>query len=106
MMCAMTKRITHELTYDAPLEAVAAMLGDAAFREEVCEAQHVLSHDVTVSAPGSGAKHVRIDQEQSATGLPSFATRIVGDSIRIVQEEDWTSSAEADITVVDPGQAR
>lgn len=104
MMCAMTKRITHELTYDAPLEAVAAMLGDAAFREEVCEAQHVLSHDVTVSAPGGGAKHVRIDQEQSASGLPSFATRIVGDSIRIVQEEDWTSSAEADITVSIPGK--
>lgn len=104
MMCAMTKRITHDLTYDAPLEAVAAMLGDKAFREEVCDAQHVLSHDVTVSSPGSGPKKVVIDQKQSAKGLPSFATKIVGDSIHIVQEEDWTTSSEADVTVVIPGK--
>ncbi|QVT81226.1 hypothetical protein ENKNEFLB_03634 [Nocardioides aquaticus] len=104
MMCAMTKRITHDLTYDAPLESVAAMLGDKAFREEVCDAQHVLSHDVTVTSPGSGPKTVTIDQKQSARGLPSFATKIVGDSIHIVQEEDWTSSSEAVVTVVIPGK--
>lgn len=104
MMCAMTKQITHDLTYDAPLEAVAAMLGDPAFREEVCDAQHVLSHQVTVSPTGSGPKHVTIDQEQSAKSLPSFATRIVGDTINIVQEEDWTTSSEADVTVTIPGK--
>lgn len=100
----MTKQITHALTYDAPLESVAAMLGDRAFREEVCEAQRVLDHDVTVEPAGSGPKHVTIDQRQSAKGLPSFATKIVGDSIQIVQEERWTSSSEADITVVIPGK--
>lgn len=104
MMSAMTTQITHDLTYDAPLESVAAMLGDPAFREEVCDAQHVLSHQVTVSHTGNGAKHVTIDQKQNAQGLPSFATRIVGDSIHIVQEEDWTTTSEADITVVIPGK--
>ncbi len=102
-MCAMTKQITHDLTYDAPLESVAAMLGDPAFRERVCDAQHVLSHEVTVTPTGVG-KHVRIDQLQNATGLPSFATRIVGDSIRIVQEEDWSTTSQADVTVVIPGK--
>jgi hypothetical protein len=104
MMCAMTKRITHDLTYDAPLESVAAMLGDRSFREEVCDAQHVLDHDVSVTTSASGSTHVRIDQRQDATGLPSFATRIVGDSIQIVQEESWSSPSEADITVVIPGR--
>ena len=100
----MTKQITHDLTYDAPLESVAAMLSDPAFREEVCDAQHVLGRDVTVAPPGSGPKHVKIDQRQSAKGLPSFATRIVGETIQIVQEESWTSSSQADLTVAIPGK--
>ena len=106
MMAPMTKRITHELTYDAPVEAVAAMLGDPAFREEVCEAQHVQSHEVTVepAGAGAGAKQVRIDQRQSARGLPSFATKVVGETIRIVQEEDWTSAEHAEVTVTIPGK--
>ena len=100
----MSKQIRHELTYEAPLDDVAAMLGDPAFREEVCAAQHVRSCEVSIEPTGSGPKQVTVDQQQDAQGLPSFATKIVGDTLRIVQEESWTSAESADIVVSIPGK--
>ncbi|WP_426241499.1 DUF2505 domain-containing protein [Nocardioides sp. LHG3406-4] len=99
----MTTRLTHLLTYDAPLAAVAAMLADPAFREAVCDAQRVLRRSVTVEPAGEG-KRVRIDQVQAATGLPSFATRLVGDEIEIVQQEDWSTADQASMTIAIPGK--
>ena len=95
----MAKTIKHDLTYDAPLADVAAMLLDPAFREEVCEYQRVLSHDVTVDG-----SHVTIKQVQPARGIPSFAAKFVGDEITIVQEEDWHSPDRGDIKVTIPGK--
>jgi hypothetical protein len=102
-MAAMTKRLTHDLTYDAPLAEVSAMLGDKAFREQVCEATGVLRHQVTVEPRGEG-RQVLIEQVQAAAGLPSFATRLVGNEIEIVQDEHWSGVDRADITVTIPGK--
>ncbi|SDD44744.1 DUF2505 domain-containing protein [Nocardioides lianchengensis] len=99
----MSRRIKHELTYDAPLAAVAAMLGDPAFREEVCERQHVLRQTVSVTPAGAG-KEVVVDQVQAATGIPSFAKKFVGDEINIVQKEIWTDAERGDIYVTIPGK--
>ena len=95
----MAKTIKHDLTYDAPLADVAAMLMDPAFREQVCEYQRVLSHDVTVEG-----QRVTIKQVQAAHGIPSFAAKFVGDEITIVQEEDWHSPDRGDIKVTIPGK--
>ena len=51
----MSKRLTHELTYDAPADAVAAMLADPAFREEVCDYQRVLRRDGHRATPPATA---------------------------------------------------
>jgi uncharacterized protein YndB with AHSA1/START domain len=99
----MAKTITYEMAYDAPVEAVAAMLADPAFREEVCRSQGVTKVDVTVDVQGD-AKTVRIDQWQPTQGMPSFARKIVGDETNIVQEESWTSQGHGDITVTIPGK--
>lgn len=86
----MTKRLTHELSYDAPLEKVAAMLRDPAFRDRVCVRQHVVSHTAEVSADGAdGAATVRVERVQAVSGLPSFATKFVGEEITIVHTEQW-----------------
>ena len=45
-----------------------------------------------------------IEQVQSAKGLPPVATKIVGDEIRIIQQETWTSLDHADIVVNIPGK--
>ena len=99
----MSKRITHQLTYDASTAEVHAMLTDPAFREEVCARMKVLSVEATVEPAGVGSR-VTIDQVQPAAGLPSFATKIVGETIRIVQVETWTSPVHADIEVTIPGK--
>jgi hypothetical protein len=101
MMSAMKFR--HELTYDAPLADVAAMLADPAFREEVCEFQRVLRATVEVehTAPGTT---VVVDQVQPASGIPAFAKKFVGDEIRIVQAETWSSQSAADLEVTIPGK--
>jgi hypothetical protein len=99
----MSKRIRHELAYDAPVEAVATMLADPAFREEVCDYQRVISRKVTIT-PAGGGMDVVIDMVQPARGIPSFAQKFVGDTINIVQSESWSSPTSGDITVAIPGK--
>lgn len=98
------KKVTEELRYDgATMEQVYDMLSDEAFRREVCDRQGVVRHEVSTDRQGDRLK-TTIDQVHSAQGLPSFATRIVGDEINIVQREDWMSPAKGDIEVVIPGK--
>jgi hypothetical protein len=99
----MATRLRHDLTYDAPMAEVAAMLADASFREEVCEYQGVLRCLVSVDADDSGME-VTIDQVQAAHGIPSFAKKFVGDEINIVQQESWSTPDEGLITVTIPGK--
>ena len=95
----MGKRVVKDLTYDAPLEEVAAMLTDPAFRELVLERMHVVRGSVTVE---DGV--VTLEQVQSSSGLPSFATKLVGDEIRIVQVESWRTTEHADVEITIPGK--
>ncbi len=99
----MSRRLRHDLTYDAPLADVAAMLADPAFREEVCDYQGVLRHRVSVEADDDSTA-VTIDQVQAARGIPSFARKFVGDEINIVQEETWSTPDEGVIRVTIPGK--
>jgi Protein of unknown function (DUF2505) len=99
----MGTRVSHTLTYDAPLAHVHAMLLDPEFRQEVCARCKVLSSAATLEPLPTGHR-ITIEQVQSAAGLPSFATRIVGDSIRIVQVETWATSDRADVEVTIPGK--
>ena len=94
----MSKRLKHDLTYDAPMADVAEMLADPSFREEVCEFQGVKRVMVSIDADDNGME-VTIDQVQAAQGIPSFAKKFVGDEINIVQQESWESP-----TVTIPGK--
>ena len=99
----MSKKVRHDLVYEASASEVLAMLHDPAFREEVCDATGVLRHNVTVNESGAGTEVV-IEQVQTAKGLPSFATKFVGDEIQIVQKETWTDGDRADVEVTIPGK--
>ena len=100
----MGKRIRHELRYDgATAEQVHAMLADPAFREEVCEYQRYPRRTVAIVPAGAGMT-VRVDQHRPADEVPSFARKIVGDEINILQEEDWSSPLEGRLTVTIPGK--
>ena len=99
----MATKLSYDLTYDAPLTAVGAMLMDPAFRERVCEAQGVLRQTVTVGPDGGGMKVV-IDQVQAAEGIPGFAKKFVGDEIQLVQTERWSDLENGRVDVVIPGK--
>jgi hypothetical protein len=68
----MSKRLQHDLTYDAPMAEVAEMLADTSFREEVCDAMGVKRAMVSIDSDDNGME-VTIDQVQAAQGIPSFA---------------------------------
>lgn len=95
----MSTKLSKQLTYDAPAEAVAAMLDDPAFREAVLERQHVLRGSVDIDGDVA-----TIEQVRSADGIPSFARTFVGDEIVIVQTETWTSPTAARIELAIPGK--
>jgi Protein of unknown function (DUF2505) len=99
----MATKVAVELPYDASPDEVHAMLTDPAFREEACLRMRVLRASATAQETAAGTV-VTIDQVQPAQGLPSFATKLVGDEIRIVQEETWTDGRRADVHVSIPGK--
>lgn len=96
-------RINHELHYDAAPDEVRAMLADPAFRERVCEAQRVTGCTVTIDEEGAGMRVV-VDQKRPSDGIPAFALKFVGDTIHIVQTEQWASATDADLDVAIPGK--
>jgi len=96
-------RLTYDLTYEAPLIAVGEMLIDAAFREQVCDAQRALRKTVSVGQDGGGMKVV-VDMVQAAEGIPGYAKRLVGDEIQLVQTERWSDIENARVDVVIPGK--
>ncbi len=98
-MMGVMKKLTKTLTYDAPAEAVTAMLDDPAFREAVLERQRVLSGSVEIDGDVA-----RIEQVRSGADIPSAARAFVGDEIVIVQTESWTSPTDATIDISIPGK--
>ena len=99
----MSTRFSHDLTYDAPLDAVDAMLTDPAFRERVCDAQGAIRKAVSITEGDDGLT-VLVDQVQTSEGIPGFARKFVGDEINLVQTETWTDAENADVEVVIPGK--
>lgn len=98
------RQVAEELRYEgATLEQVHAMLADPAFREKVCEHQHVSRHTVRIQKDGEGMT-AEINQFQVARGLPGYARKVVGDEIHIVQTEEWTAPAKGHIHMVIPGR--
>lgn len=96
----MGKNLSIDLSYDAPLADVAAMISDPAFRERVCEAQHVLDKQVTVDG-----RSVTLVYTHAVRGVPGFAKKVVGDTIEVHQDETWSDGfTSGDITVTLPGK--
>jgi Protein of unknown function (DUF2505) len=96
-------KIRHQLTYDAPPDEVYRMRADPAFRDRVCEAMDTVSHDVSVD-DSDGELRVTIDMLQHTHGMPSIATKVVGDRTRVVQSERWAAVETGTIDVEIPGK--
>jgi hypothetical protein len=99
----MSTHFSHDLTYDAPLADVDAMLMDTSFRERACEAQGSIRRTVSITEDDGGVTVV-IDQVQAADGIPGFARKFVGDEINLVQTESWFDAENARVEVAIPGK--
>ena len=89
--------------YPAPAADVLAMLLDPAFREAVCASQEARDHSVSVTA-GAPPATVEVRQRQDASGVPSAARKVVGDSVETIQREEWESAGRAKLEVTIPGK--
>ena len=96
-------KFSHRMTYDAAPADVLGMLADPAFREKVCVAMRAMRRDVSIEGTPESMRVV-IDQTQPAKGIPSFATKFVGDEIQIVQHEQWKGGSGASLKVEIPGK--
>lgn len=100
----MAKQVRYELRYDgATADEVWTMLSDETFRDAVCEFQRFPRREVTIVSTANGME-VTVDQHRPATEVPSFARKLVGDEINIVQTETWTSRTTARLHVTVPGK--
>jgi hypothetical protein len=98
------KRVSHTLTYsDTTVDDVYAMLADPAYRKAVGDYQKVVDFSCDVMPSGDGMQ-VRLEEAHGTDRIPSFAQRLVGNEIRFVQEEMWSSHSGADIHVTIPGK--
>jgi hypothetical protein len=96
----MATTLHRDLRYDGRPEAVAAVLRDRAFREEVLRRQQVLRGSVEEGPDG----RLDIEQVHSTRTLPGFAQRLVGEEIVLRQTERWDGGRRADVEVVVPGK--
>lgn len=96
-------RFEHVNSYPASAADVLEMLTSREFREQVCTYQRALEHTVRIDGTGAGAT-VEITRTQSMEGAPSIATKVVGDTVTIVQRERWTGPDTAELAMEIPGK--
>ncbi len=96
-------KFSFSMSYDAAPDAVYAMLSEPEFREQVCAAAGSKRHHAEIERTAGGMR-VSVDQVLPSHGIPSFATKIVGDEIHILQKEEWTGPEGADLDVTIPGK--
>jgi len=96
-------RFEHVNSYPAPAAEVLEMLTSREFREQVCTYQEALEHTIRIDGSGAGTT-VEIDRTQSMKGAPSIATKVVGDTVRVVQRERWTTGDTAEFSMEIPGK--
>lgn len=96
-------KVKHELRYEAPPEAVYAMLTDPSFRERVCDRSRAIEWDVDVVETRGGTQ-VTVERSHGIPDLPGFARKFVGDSIRLAQQETWTDHTHAAFLLSIPGK--
>ena len=98
------KRVSHTLTYPGTtVDEVFAMYADPTFRKAVADYQHVVDFACEIT-PGNPGMTVRLEQAHGTDRIPGFVRKLVGDEIRFVQDETWSSPSSAEIQVTIPGK--
>jgi len=95
-------KFRHVNRYDASPADVVALQTDEAYRSSLKSRTRSAGHSVSVTEQGA-ATVVEVDQRLKTQGIPSFAQKLVGDTIQLVQREEWTGNhATFELTI--PGK--
>lgn len=85
-------KIEETWSYAAPADRVFAMLLDPQFQEAKCAATGALSHSVKVEQQGS-SDVIETRREMATDGLPDNVARLVGNTLKIVETQQWGDAA-------------
>lgn len=98
------KRVSHTLTYaGTTVSEVFTMFADPTYRKAVSNYQRVIDFDCRITRDGD-TMEVSLEQAHSTNRIPGYAQKLVGDEIRFVQQETWTSPSSADLQMAIPGK--
>jgi hypothetical protein len=90
-----------EITYPTGSpDEVFALAVDKGFREAVCEATHALDHVVEIDHQPDGRVRVRVERTLPAD-VPDFVRSFVGNTITVVQAENWAPSSGDGVRTAD-----
>jgi len=103
--------IRREITFDADVDSVVAMMLDREFLERRCAASHAVAYTVDVPAGASPASTepvvVRIHRSLSTAGMPDIVHRFVGQTIEIDEQMRWLpATGDGTRTALDHLQVR
>lgn len=97
-------RFHKAVEFPGSLEQVRELLDDPDFRDDVARAAGAGDVDVTVEEYDDGSVVVTTDSSQSTAQMPSIASKYLGGTLQIHQEEEWASPVSGTLTVTIPGQ--
>ena len=84
-------KIARTIEYAATPEEVFAVLADTSFQEAKCAATAAISHQASVEAAGDQTV-IRTERVLPADGLPDFAKSMVGNTLKVVETQTWSSA--------------
>lgn len=102
----MSKKISRVDKYQASAEAVWDMLLDRAYVDAKYQSLGDISTDVVTHSGDDTSLKLKVDRQVPAD-LPDFAKKIMGDTNRIVQTENWSSASGGyvcDLQIEFPGK--
>ncbi len=107
MMHAMHVRTEINYPSTSPEQAFALVL-DPGFRAAVCQATRATEFDASISEQDDGRASVAVTRTMPAD-LPDVARKFIGDTVEVVQTEEWSAPNEsgartADLTISFKGQ--
>lgn len=88
-------RLTADIRYDAPPEAVFTMLRDEAFQARRCVATGALEHDVRVEEFADGGVVITAHRTMPTDQVPDFVRTFVGPTLVVSEIQDWRATGPA-----------
>ncbi len=89
-------KIEHRWSYDAPVDEVYAMTLDQRFQEAKCRHAAAVDYSARVTREPDGTGLIVVERSMSTDGLPSQLRSFIGETIDVVERQQWPEEPDAD----------